>query len=142
MQLRKQSSTNMKDYLIKCMINYELLKQLKDAEFPLIKSSLADQKFGLKIFHHGKDDVGRDNAGWLEPTLSELINACGKLLKGNKRIVLNVLHIGEKREYAFIRYDDLDSGKPKTEEILDDSKTPEEAVARLFLKMKKHGQIL
>lgn len=56
----------------------DLLKQLKDAGFPLKPASMADEKARLKMFQYGKDSIGRDNTWWLIPTLSELIDACGE----------------------------------------------------------------
>lgn len=106
------------------MISYELAKKLKDAGFLLKPASQADSRHNHKMFQYGKDSIGRDNTWWLEPSLSELIEACLE-----KHCVFKLYCW----EHGFV------IGFQK-EEIKDDMKicnTPEEAVALLWLELNK-----
>lgn len=107
-------------------MNYELAKKLKDAGFPLIESTVGycDNKC------HGKDCneelIRIDGKVYWIPTLSELIEACDGMLAhlGDKS------GIGDKRWRAWSFIKDGIS--------LDvQGSTPEEAVANLYLELKK-----
>lgn len=89
-------------------MNYDLAKELKDAGFPQIESEAPT----------GIGD-GKGNACRL-PTLSELIEACGDSFHA-------LGHIG--KEWQAVANNGL---------MRNEAKTPEEAVARLWLVLNKH----
>lgn len=94
-------------------INYELAKELKDAGFPLkMKRTWTD------IF----DDDYSEESGCYLPTLSELIEACGKSF---------TLESSELGFRAFRTPVLVEGGW---------SATPEEAVARLWLELNKKDE--
>lgn len=99
-------------------MNYELAKQLKDAGFPQI--SYIGSNDGERLTHHYES--------YYIPTLSELIGACGDdlaIIKFNDPMIHRVGHI------QAISY-------PKRGVVLNAwTKTPEESVARLWLKLNK-----
>jgi hypothetical protein len=99
-------------------MNHELAKELKDAGFPLKPASIADGNARLPMFQYGKDSIGRDNTWWLEPSLEELIEACGEHFWN--------LHI--KREGGL--YPWIAAGM---DPIVGTGSTPTEAVASLWL---------
>lgn len=100
------------------MISYELAKQLKDAGFP--------QKNNIKC-HYRNPETGEQGGGcYAYPTLSELIEACGKYL------ILVELEDGwgaAKSPTGF--------NKTFTLGIHKSGDTPEEAVAKLWLELNK-----
>ena len=108
-------------------MDYELAKELKDAGFPETKALVVYGVVENSLPHetHACEfTVEAPVGGWIPPTLSELIEACntrvGKLVLKNKKTpradcwkaTKDVEHVG------FLRTD---------------GKTPEEAVARLWL---------
>ena len=112
------------------VIEYKLAKELKDAGFP--QHGKGEYWYGDKIVQYQYiDDRGENYLGvWDKakyiPTLSQLIEACGGGV-------------------GFYRFDDLESYAWKTN-VFDSSggqaerytgKTPEEAVARLWLALQK-----
>lgn len=98
-------------------MNYELTNQLKDAGFPLHSNE------NISVFN--VDDVI-----YATPTLSELIEACGEDLKQIDRI----LQWKEKPDWFALSHSiNPDSRR----DIGEFGKTPEEAVARLWLALNK-----
>ena len=91
-------------------MNYELAKELKEA--------------GYSQYHrYGRIHVRKGDVDVYYPTLSELIEACG----------LNFALQGEKDKWVAQRY-----GKPD-ERLSSEGSTPEEAVAKLYISLKKNG---
>ena len=90
-------------------MDYALAKQLKDSGFP---------------YEWCNDDspclIGQDDVSDCFPTLSELIEACGA-----KNFKLTIDTFGESNAYSYIY---AKTGK---------GKTPEEAVANLWLELNK-----
>ena len=107
------------------MITYELAKELKDAGFPQPSHT------PLSIPRLGISEV--DGSFVHFPTLSELIDACGKY------VVL------EQTKTGWTAYHDSEpfqspaglSGVDTLMCLAEDGPTPEEAVARLWLALKK-----
>lgn len=97
------------------IITYELAKQLKDARFPESKSDVAilDEKTGITYYH---------------PTLSKLIEACGKDLYSLQHCLLDNM----PGEWYVISSVSSPNGKRNDGPVFY-SNTPEEAVARLWL---------
>ena len=90
-------------------MNYELAKQLKDAGFPQLP------QHNFLINPNDADD------GVTAPTLSELINACGEKFGSLSK---------DGGTYKW-----LASSHP--DEFYEGGKTPEEAVAKLYIKLNK-----
>jgi len=95
-------------------MNYALLKQLKNAGYKLITATAEDQQYGCEIFWI-------DSVGYLMPTLSELVEACGN----DFAYLSNMMH--KKLGWA--------ARGDETEEVY--GKSPEEAVACLWLALKQ-----
>ena len=108
-------------------MNYELAKQLKDAGYKLELAGISsnwpeDKMLPLK-------DVGKiDGKYYLYPTLSEIIEACER----------------EDRT-IHLHHNELDDGLYRAEAYFDGGSVsfggevaPEEAVAKLWLKLKKN----
>jgi hypothetical protein len=94
-------------------MNYELAKQLKEAGFK----------------QHGDNQDGYANDGGYEPTLSELIEACGGIL---------VWGCKDHNYYASKQF--CPTEHKKLEDVIEantEGKTPEEAVAKLWLELNK-----
>jgi len=113
----------------KNMINYKLAKQLKDAGYPQI---------GLKYtWYYSTSPMGCYNLGeeYLDvknypdriviPTLSELIDAC--------KVDHFVLHYDGRFGWSAYNFQGIGTAKSY--------KTPEEAVAKLWLKLNKKNAI-
>lgn len=100
-------------------MNYTLAKQLKDAGFQLRLVIGAGSWNGDKVFFDNGVDVTGEKIGFLPPTLSELIEACGERFM--------YLH---KKEGEWLAED-------RTFEFQKRGPTPEEAVANLWLELKK-----
>lgn len=128
---------------------YELAKKLKDAGFPQgnPEKTLGEQ-FHVHVGEQTKPRAGIYIDGVLEPTLSELIEACGN--KFDNLCVENLWRTEqEPKVYAANHFIDLFAleelrKKPgiKNEEvdkivIKGVGSTPEEAVAMLWLKLNK-----
>lgn len=96
------------------MIPYELAQQLKDAGFP------------FKPAHCSFDKIIYFSEPKLEPTLSELIAACGDGFYSLVYALENDWRCFSEREGDYI-----DTA---------DGKTPEEAVARLYLALNDKKQ--
>ena len=100
-------------------MDIELAKKLKEAGFPFKERYLES--------HNGESsELQWDNADWEYPTLSELIEACGKRFKFLERIQM---------------VDDTDDGIEIwfrcNDNTMTDSHFPEEAVATLWLVLNK-----
>ena len=96
-------------------MNYELAKELKDGGFPLHSNE------NISVFN--VDDVI-----YATPTLSELIEACGEdfsYMDGKFRLQ-KCNECKDWIAHGFSKKDEL---------IVGEGKTPEEAVARLWLKL-------
>lgn len=93
------------------MISYKLAKQLKDKRYPGSEDWKEEK---------GKMYFGFDNV--LEPTLSELIESCGDSFKLLTRFKEDMC--------IWIAGDDIDH-------YITEGKTPEEAVAKLWLELNK-----
>ena len=117
-------------------MNYKLAKQLKEARFP--QKLVFGDKFYYQEGQDGlwddlKQDIISTNAmkeEWLKlnprmvkiPTLSELIEACGDEFR-------NLTKDNEIWSTNFIQGSEYDYGETE-------GKTPEEAVAKLYIKLK------
>jgi len=114
-------------------MNYELAKQLKDAGYK-------QKNVGMFVYKNDKGHIGEIAGGryfnnedikeedvYYQPTLSELIEACG-----------DGFYILRKLSTGFVAED---AAYDKT---LGQGKTPEEAVAKLWLKLdeKEENNIL
>lgn len=112
-------------------MDYKLLKELKDAGFPFVA---IDQVVANSP--EGRDLVYQDKAFYFDrgvalykfPTLSELIEACGK-----NPITLKRIGVVDNQWRAEC-YD------PPKKWLFEDAETPEEAVANLFIALKKNGK--
>lgn len=110
------------------MISYKLTKQLKKAGFPVID-------YTVRPLVSSK---GKEYFGFISPTLSELIEACGdkftNLLKGKETfnpLDMIGLRMSDSYEWhAIAKYEGGDSG---FNDVRGHGKTPEEAVAKLWL---------
>lgn len=100
------------------MINYELAKRLKDAGFP--------NDWESRCGHCGYDN------GSNFPTLSELIDACG-----DSSFSLNGYNRNKNAPYE--EYWKAGTWHPTIDQqwVLGEGKTPEEAVANLWLSFNK-----
>jgi len=130
------------------MLDYKLAKQLKEAGFdqkyPDVKHSALGQRYWMydesdndyiDIIHDGYGSNALDEEDLtLIPTLSELIDACGDKFAGltpEKEGWDNPKTIGWEASGAY-------SGSCIGEAIIiKNQKTPEEAVAHLWLKLNK-----
>lgn len=103
-------------------MNYALAKQLKDSGFPN-REHLAT---GVAV---------NDNGAWISPTLSELIEACPRIIENQDDyycwFFLNCFH-----DAWFAGYQEDD----REPEIRVEGATKEEAVAKLWLELNKKGQ--
>ena len=117
------------------MLSYELCKQLKEAGFPQAWPGYYDYKFvswyntdGIweNSLESNLNDVVLDDVSCVIPTLSELIEAC-PLEQDN-----NLFTLSWYREGWQAGYDDYDVLRPNAL-----GKTPEEAVANLWLKLQE-----
>lgn len=108
-------------------MNYKLCKQLKDAGFKFKPDPFRRVAF-------------KDGVGFAEepiPILSELIDACGDrfgYLEGYKNTDKNLKPVGKIVSWGAAEYKWEDDPLKK---INEDGKTPEEAVAKLWLKLNK-----
>ena len=134
-------------------MDYELAKQLKDAGFPqdtefiLAKFSLG--KKPVKFFTPEEGTMNGTLSGELEwevpdPTLSELIDACGDGFDSVDRVEFEIdEHTGEKGIiWQAYPTEDTYYGKMNGDCMIDccgyeTGDTPEEAVAKLWLKLNK-----
>ena len=112
------------------MIDHKLAKQLKDAGFPIRLVIGGKEWNGEKVYFDGTTSDDGQKIGFLIPTLSELIEACGEKFKGSEFVLWkegNYWEAGYKR-YS---YDDLflDSyGKDKNKDA---------AVVKLYIELNK-----
>ncbi len=100
-------------------MNYELLSELKDNGW----------KFNVRI----EQGVKIDSKWYLTPTLSELIEACGKY------VVLKQENLGWTAYHNNVSFNDC-VGFDAIDVFMIDSEsgdTPKEAVSRLWLKINK-----
>lgn len=98
-------------------MDYELAKQLKDVEFPFEKNG---HDWGMdECLVYGCDSTSRLHF----PTLSELIEACGTKFRTLSQLSL---------EWVADAYD-VEINKFDTKK----GKTPEEAVAKLWLELNR-----
>jgi len=111
------------------MLSYKLAKQLKDAGFPF-REVIDDNEMTIRGLEKNQLGMGfsfGDGKSYFEPTLSELIKECGD--------GLNALIRKDKTIWV------ADGGKWiggfYGNEFCIIGKTPEEAVAKLYLKIKK-----
>jgi len=100
-------------------MNYELAKKLKDAGFPQIEHY--DETDDLLQFHINNEFISI-------PTLSELIDACGDGFRF-------LIHEKDPRSLKEWR---CNNDKSEWKEDGFWGKTPEEAVANLWLALNKH----
>lgn len=107
-------------------MNYELVKELKDAGFPQGDSMMAwvSQEEGLHMGRESENDI-------YVPTLSELIEACGdKFNTLNKVTGIS----GKTLHWRAGEYDFDDCHWPR---LCLEGSTPEEAVANLYIVLNK-----
>jgi hypothetical protein len=110
------------------MITYELAKQLKDAGFPKIMHDSCE--LGRKGVHDcrcDRFDCKLELMPFEYPTLSELIEACGKRFD----------YLGHGGMYPWIAVDYLNEDMDTYGENRGIGQTPEEAVSRLWLALNK-----
>ena len=98
-------------------MNRELAQKLKDAGFPKSKGR-ADEK----VFIGGAGDE------WISPSLSELIKECGDKFKELKKSRTYSDKLDEDGNVLWIA---------TTDELVEGGYTPEEAVAKLWLKLNE-----
>jgi hypothetical protein len=97
-------------------MDYELAKQLKEAGFPQ-----------REVRFKGTEAI-RDMLGPDEPTLDELIEACGKELKGKENFRFTLRYETTwVASYTWYEEDELSC----------EGSTPEEAVTKLWLALNK-----
>ncbi len=97
-------------------MNYELAKKLKDAGFPQV----------------GKNQDGYANDGGYEPTLSELIEACGSAFSAlTRRFSGSESWIAHSNQFLTGQFGHIP--------IVADGNTLEEAVANLWLELNKQN---
>ena len=121
------------------MISYKLAKQLKDAGFPQ-KDNIYSMAYGKKdrarIYSVIDIDEGGDCIDCIVPTLSELIEACGNGFYGLRKWTLLDKN-GDEEKDGWQAMDNFHDDKEHYDEIgTCQGKTPEEAVARLYLKLQ------
>ena len=111
------------------MIYYKLAKQLKDAGFPLIElvMDVGDKQFDFCV-KCGQPYLVIDDKIYLEPNLNILIEACGEDLSHLKQLPYNEKEEG--RWWAVCHTQEINGNNPE-----ECGKTPEEAVAKLWLKL-------
>jgi hypothetical protein len=99
-------------------MNYELAKKLKEAGFPLKwVTPITEKETDYPLFAF--------NESWCkEPTLSELIEACGEEFE-------SIIYSNKKEWYAY------GSSKGVIHDNESRGLTPEEAVANLWLELNK-----
>ena len=111
-------------------MNYKLAKQLKDAGFPQEVSwgdFLYDDELGHKILYTVKKDNSEAISGLSKiPTLSELIEACGDMFHNLSRFNGDWM----------VNFRMLD-GNLRQSKWDSQGKTPEEAVAKLYIKLNE-----
>jgi len=100
-------------------MRYELAKELKDAGF---LQADPNQAFNVGTFQYIGDNSDRETLCYI-PTLSELIEACGN----------NFSDLGRNDDTWFCN----NEGAPYVHVDWDECKTPEEAVAKLWLALNK-----
>ena len=109
------------------MITYELAKKLKDAGYPIKEWSGSDGS---------GPDFEIDGVAYLEPNLSELIEACGdkfyKLIQDDRER-FGYLGTGKWIACFYHRNPDTHTNTCFA------GQTPEEAVANLWLELNKNG---
>ena len=109
-------------------MNYELAKKLKDAGFPMPLSAIDERV---------REAFGENGKVYLFPTLSELIEACGKdfdsleYVKQGTEEPSNTFWLEEQGRWIATASDEDGN---TMEDIA--SKTPEEAVANLWLALQ------
>lgn len=102
-------------------LSYELCKRLKECGFPDMSSA--------EMETNGREYIS-DGEQWLKvPTLSELIEACGRKFGGIYQVQGKDLRMKDTVHWYAYSY-----GK----KIEIEGKTPEEAVANLYLKINKN----
>jgi hypothetical protein len=106
-------------------MNYELAKELKAAGFPL------KQIYAGAPVTAGQNTISIGDIEYEIPTLPELIEACPKQM-GAATFVLSSSKQG--REWVACYFD---FGTNRGAELNETGKTPEEAVARLWLALNK-----
>lgn len=104
-------------------MTYELAKKLKDSGFP-IKLKLRDSWHGEIIYFGGDVNEEGVRLHFTAPTLSELIEACGKDF-------YSISRINDEPTFECASRGSL--------EIYKFGKTPEEAVANLWLEINKNS---
>lgn len=132
-------------------MTYELAKQLKDAGFPTHYHFIGDHPYPVNVVYKSEEADNDDMTP--EPTLSELIEACIKLMKPKQQFPT---HYNFFSLYPLINTtqsgDGIDLGDIKQwgagneyGQSLDDiewrrnyfGNTPEEAVAKLWIELNK-----
>lgn len=103
-------------------MNYELAKQLKEAGFPLTPTSSQESP-------QLETDLVIDHVRYQYPTLSELIKACPKEINGY------YFNLSANSQGWIAVYEQWESEFIET--LTSEGKTPEEAVARLYLALNK-----
>lgn len=101
-------------------MNYKLCKQLKEAGFPIREHE--NSKCEHRRFPNSKDD---HFPLICSPTLSELIEACGDMFTSLTR----------NRNGSWSTMSKSGKKYPEFDWTASDGKTPEEAVAKLWLKL-------
>jgi len=111
-------------------MDYKLAKQLKDAGFPF-KTKCCVSHNDNYIYEM------KDEKYSILPTLSELIEACGR---GFQILCCDVYNFESEDEKWFAGEDDCGDNCPRLRQMYEPhglGKTPEEAVAKLWLELNK-----
>jgi len=117
-------------------MNYELTKKLKEAGFPIRKSPYSIERARIRDMHDGMGNLvifDGDETVFYEPTLSELIEACGKYVCLVQDEEGWCAHYSVEPFEAPVGLDAIDTFMCKREF----GSTPEEAVANLWLKLNE-----
>ena len=109
-------------------MNYELAKELKEAGFPLREVQIGmscrpDEYYDFNP--EGKQVIGSQH--FFKPTLSELIEACGERFECLRK------NVGNDSQWMASGFTDKEGF------MAGSTKSPEEAVARLWLALNKNG---
>ena len=116
------------------MLSWETTKKLKDKGFPVSQVMGGEEWKGEKVYFDGTKSESGKKIGFLIPTLSQLIDACGNQF-AYLRAMENDWHAAGERPY-----DGADS--PDGEHCGGDGATYEEAVANLWLDLNKYADSL
>jgi len=119
-------------------MNYKLAKQLKDAGFPQEAKKFYFEKGQVSVDETEKEYHSDDKTKKVSvPTLEELIDACGEDFGRLDRVRVSddeIQYIAFAKERGVVKCSEC-SRLRHGEDIVGNGDTPEEAVAKLWLKL-------